>query len=233
VTAKEQHSPTQPHDSKGKEKVQIEAIKQLSKMTSSGKPEASCQVAKAQGNNNVPYCWCCFTKGHAIADCTMTMYCLICNCNEHVKERCPKWQSEKPSAVTCGYAVEGMQFFQIPHVTSEQQKNDSQTAIIQVIDGALSIPNMISELERLILTRWSWKVEEIGTNIFRAIFPNKTELQCMVEWGVVQTKFLNAKLKIGERMIDNKVVKILPKIWVQFNDLPKENTLYCSLKRGI
>jgi hypothetical protein len=44
----------------------------------------------------------------------------------------------------------------------------------------------------------------------------------MVEWGVVQTKFQNAKLKIGERMIDNKVVKVLPRIWVQFNGLPNE-----------
>jgi hypothetical protein len=65
-------------------------------------------------------------------------------------------------------------------------------------------------------------VEEIGNNIFRTIFPNKTELQHMVEWGVVQTKFQNAQLKIRERMIDNKVVKVLPRIWVQFNRLPKE-----------
>jgi hypothetical protein len=44
----------------------------------------------------------------------------------------------------------------------------------------------------------------------------------MVEWGVVQTKFDNAKLKIVKKMIDNKVVKVLPKIWVQFIGLPKE-----------
>jgi hypothetical protein len=70
---------------------------------------------------------------------------------------------------------------------------------------------VISKLERLIPTKWSWKVEEVGNNIFRTVFPNKTELQRMVEWGVVQTKFQNAKLKIGERMIDNKVVKVLPR----------------------
>jgi hypothetical protein len=54
------------------------------------------------------------------------------------------------------------------------------------------------------------------------MFPNKNELRCMVEWGVVQSKFNNAKLRIGERVIDNKVVKILPKIWVQFNGHPTE-----------
>jgi hypothetical protein len=43
-------------------------------------------------------------------------------------------------------------------------------------------------------------VENIGNNTFRTVFPNKTELQRMVEWGVVQSKFNNAKLKIGEKV---------------------------------
>jgi hypothetical protein len=81
---------------------------------------------------------------------------------------------------------------------------------------------VISELARLIPTNWSWKVEDIGNNTFRTVFPNKTELQRMVEWGVVHSKFNNAKIKIGEKSIDNKVVKVLPKIWVQFNGLPNE-----------
>jgi hypothetical protein len=65
-------------------------------------------------------------------------------------------------------------------------------------------------------------VEAIGNNMFKTLFPNKAELQRMVEWGVVQSKFQNAKLKIEEKMIYNKAVKVLPKVWVQFNGLPKE-----------
>jgi hypothetical protein len=89
------------------------------------------------------------------------------------------------------------------------------------MDGALSIPNVISELECLIPTKWTWKVEAIGNNMFKTLFPNKAELQRMVEWGVAQSKFQNAKLKIEEKMIYNKAVKVLPKVWVQFNGLPK------------
>jgi hypothetical protein len=74
----------------------------------------------------------------------------------------------------------------------------------------------------LIPTKWSWKVKYIGNNTFRIVFPNKTELQRMVKWGVVHSKFNNAKIKIGEMSIDNKVVKVLPKIWVQFNGRPNE-----------
>jgi hypothetical protein len=85
--------------------------------------------------------------------------------------------------------VEGLGVFHIPHVTTQQQKEHSCTAIIQVTDGALSIPNVISELKGLLPTKWTWKVEEFWTNTFKTLFLNKAELQRMVEWGVVQSKF--------------------------------------------
>jgi hypothetical protein len=80
---------------------------------------------------------------------------------------------------------------------------------------------VISELERLIPTKWIWKVEEIESNMFQTIFPTIAELQRMVEWGVVQSNFDNAKLKIEDKMVDNKAIKVLPKVWVQFNGLTK------------
>jgi hypothetical protein len=77
-----------------------------------------------------------------------------------------------------------MGFFQILHTTAQQQKNDLRTVMIQVTDGVLSIPNVISGLERLIPTKWSWMVENIGSNTFGTVFPKKIELQRMVECGV-------------------------------------------------
>jgi hypothetical protein len=139
-----------------------------------------------------------------------------------MKTRCPKWRGDKPAALTCGYVVDGLVFFHIPHATTQQQRDEFQSALIRVMDGALSIPNVISELQCLILTTWNWKVEDIGNNMFRTMFPNKAELQRMVKWGVIHSKFQNAKLKIEEKMIDNKAVKVLPKVWVQFIGLPNE-----------
>jgi hypothetical protein len=57
---------------------------------------------------------------HGASDCHVIMYCPICDCNEHSKTRCPKWRADKPMALTCGYAVEGLWFFQIPHTTANQ-----------------------------------------------------------------------------------------------------------------
>jgi hypothetical protein len=65
-------------------------------------------------------------------------------------------------------------------------------------------------------------VEVVGNNSFRTVFPSRSELLRMVEVGrgVVHSKFQNTKLRIEERMVDNKVKYILPKVWVQFTGLP-------------
>jgi hypothetical protein len=62
-------------------------------------------------------------------------------------------------------------------------------------------------------------VEEIGINSLKTVFPSKAELQRIVEWGVVHTKFQNAKIKIEERMVDNEVKFVLPGVWIQFTGL--------------
>jgi hypothetical protein len=41
----------------------------------------------------------------------------------------------------------------------------------------------------------------------------------MVEWGVVHTKFQNAKIKIEEWMVDNEVKFVLSRVWIQFTGL--------------
>jgi hypothetical protein len=82
------------------------------------------------------------------------------------------------------------------------------------------VPNIISELERLILGSWKWNMEEIDNNSFKTIFPSKVELQRIVKWGVVHTKFQSAKIKIEERLVDNEVKFVLPRMWIQFTGLP-------------
>jgi hypothetical protein len=76
-------------------------------------------------------------------------------------------------------------------------------------------------LERLIPRPWKWIVEENGNNLFKTVFPSQSELQRMVEWRVVHTKFQNAKIKIEERMVDNDVKFVLPRVWIQFTGLPE------------
>jgi hypothetical protein len=99
-------------------------------------------------------------------------------------------------------------FFHISHNISKKQRYDSLIALIKVTDRELSIPGV-----------WTWNMEATGNNTFRTIFSSKVELQCMVEWGVIHTKFLNAKLQIEEQIMDNEVEYVLPKVWIHVTSL--------------
>jgi hypothetical protein len=183
-------------------------------------PESSKQGEIRGGSGKVPYCYRCKTKGHANEVCHASMYCDVCASHDHVRPRCPKFRAVRLVAMTCGFAVEGHGFFHIHHDASHQQCNEARLALISVFDGSLTVQNVISELESLILGPWRWNVEEIGNNLFKMVFPSKAELLRMVEWGVVQSKFRKAKIRIEERMVDNEVKLVLPKVWIQFTGLP-------------
>ncbi|TVU43222.1 hypothetical protein EJB05_09669, partial [Eragrostis curvula] len=175
-------------------------------------PQSSEQAASKKGNGKPPYCTRCYTKGHTLQEeCKDEMYCEICDCTSHMTTRCPKYRGDKPSAVPVGYAVEGLGFFLIPNSVTQALRNDSRNALIRITDGVLTVPDVISELERLIPGRWRWHAEDLGQNTFKTLFPSRAELQRMVEWGIVQTKIQNAKLQIDERNIPSEVKYVLPK----------------------
>jgi hypothetical protein len=184
-------------------------------------PESSYKAAaRKEGGGKVAYCFRSKTKGHAIEECHAEMYCDICESRDHIRPRCPKFRAAKQAAVPCGYAVEGLGFFHIAHDAIHKHKKDDRAALIKITDGVLTIPNVISELERSIPGGWTWNVEATGNNTIKTIFPSRAELHRMVEWGVVHTKIQNAKLQIEERLVDNEVKYTLPKVWVQFIGLP-------------
>ncbi|TVT98286.1 hypothetical protein EJB05_56418, partial [Eragrostis curvula] len=196
---------------------------ELSKSTPSADvPESSDQAAtKGSSGNKAPYCYRCYTKGHAIKDCTADCYCEIHDNNEHDTIRCPTFRGTKITPKLCGYAVEGLGFYHIPYTVTHKHKSESQTALIKVSKGNMNSSQVTSELERLVSNRWRWAVQDIGKNSFKATFPSKAELQRMVEWGVVHTKY-NADMQVIERVARGEAKSNLPRVWVQFTGLPKE-----------
>jgi hypothetical protein len=168
-----------------------------------------------------PYCCRCLTKGHVMQGCTIELWCDICNCDAHNAERCHQFRGVKPNVVTYGYAVDGLGSFHIPYTPSQKHRGDSKNAIIKVSGGALSVVQVSSELERLVPVRWKWEVESVGTNVFKTQFPSRADLEHMIEWGVVQTKF-NASMSIEEKVLLVEVKSTSGKVWVQITGIPKE-----------
>jgi hypothetical protein len=113
------------------------------------------QINHKEGGGKVSYCFHCKTKGHIIESCHASMYCEICDRHDHLKPRCPKFRVAKMSGTPCGYVVDGLGFFHIPHDMSAKQRTDVKSALIRVIEGKLVVQDVVSKPERLIPGDWS------------------------------------------------------------------------------
>jgi hypothetical protein len=161
------------------------------------------------------------------------MFCDICESPDHVRVRCPKFRVAKGAAVPCEFAVEGLGFFRIPHKSLAKQCTEAHSALISVTNGVPSNQEVIAKLQWLIPGGWVWNVEAVGNNGFCTVFLSRAELLRMVYWRVVHSKFQNAKLRIEERMVDNEVRYVLPKVWVQFTSLSshlRDYLIICAIR---
>jgi hypothetical protein len=153
--------------------------------------------------------------------CSAKLYCDICQSEAHNTDRCLQFPGAKPSALTCGYVVDGLGFYYIPSVPRQKVKGEPLAAVVKVTGGLLTETLVISELQRLVSSEWNWEVVKMGFNCFSTTFTSRAELDHMVEWGVVQTKY-NDTMKVEEFVLHKKAKAELGRIWIQFIGLPSE-----------
>jgi hypothetical protein len=111
--------------------------------------ESSAQ-GEARGSKvpNKPYYHCCLSKGHVKEDCVTPLSCEICTSLTHLKLRCPlQKKATKVFTMTCGYAVDGLGFYYIPHQALTKPKMDHNVAIIKVIEGSMSGDQVVVEMD--------------------------------------------------------------------------------------
>jgi hypothetical protein len=116
--------------------------------------------------------------------------------------------------VTCGCAVDGLGFYYIPHSHTTRPRVEAKAAIIQVIEGEIRSTQVEAEMQRLVPSQYAWKIDELGKNRFKTIFPSKGEMNRMIEWGIVQTKDRKAKLLISEANGCNISKQSMRRVWV-------------------
>jgi hypothetical protein len=97
-------------------------------------------------------------------------------------------KANKVFAMTFSYVVDGLGFYYIPHQTLPKHKSDHNAAIIRVIEGVMSAEQVAAELDHLAPGFAKCEVQQVDSSTFRTYFQSKTELQRMVEWGILQTK---------------------------------------------
>jgi hypothetical protein len=99
-------------------------------------PESLAQ-GEARSNSEFgkpPYCYRCLSRGHPKEECVAQLVCEICDSTSHVKTRCSLHKKVvKSFAMTCGYAVDGLGFYYIPHSMVPGNKYVAKAAVIKVI----------------------------------------------------------------------------------------------------
>jgi hypothetical protein len=169
------------------------------------------------------YCHRCLSKGHVKCDCVVVLACDICSSHSHLKPRCPLHKkAAKIYAMTCGYAVDGLGFYYIPHQASSRPRSDHNAMVIWVLEGTLTGEQVVLEMDRLLPGPSKWVVQEMDRNTFKVNFQSRMDLNRMVEWGVVQTKDKMAKLIIEESNGGSHFKQALCRVWVQMMGLPGE-----------
>jgi len=127
------------------------------------------------------------------------------------------------TAFPCGYAVEGLGFYFIPVAENPKTNLEEKSAVVRVLESSLTADQLTVELEKLLPGKHKWEIEERGTDAFVTNFPSSNLLDCVVNWGPMDTKTVKGKNRFekgGENDVYNKYE--IDKVWVQFRGLPKE-----------
>jgi hypothetical protein len=129
-----------------------------------------------------PYCYRCLTRGHLKEECTVNLFCDICESAAHVKGHCPLLKKAKSTyALTCGYVIDGLGFYYIPSSVAVRPRAVVKTALVRVVEDNMNVMQIRMELERLVPAKVAWEVEEIERNIFKIVFPSKGEMLRMID----------------------------------------------------
>jgi hypothetical protein len=96
-------------------------------------------------------CYRCAKPGHCFFfDCTAIL-CDYCELADHKSEDCPLLNAPKPQIIVHRCADEKLVFFECPVTRSYKPKLQStHIGILSVTGGELSIPQIVTQLQRLV-----------------------------------------------------------------------------------
>ncbi|CAN6249131.1 unnamed protein product [Urochloa humidicola] len=176
---------------------------------------------KGKGKPEDAWCFRCCPKGHVTADCSTTLFCDICESEDHVAAKCPLKKKPRPVAVAVGYAVDDLGFYHIPHGPINVSKTDRNIVLIKVEGGSLTEEELINHLRRLFSAKFEWDIQLHAPNMWVAPFPSKADFTRAINFG-------SADLKNGMRLSFERFEEEqeyfgheLLTVWMRTVNLPK------------
>jgi hypothetical protein len=154
-------------------------------------------------------------------DCTAIL-CDYCELASHKSEDCPLLSATKSQIITHGYSDEKLFFFECLATKSYRPKLEStRNGTITISDGELSIPQVVSQLRRLVPSEdFQWEVSQIDHNVFKTTFPSKMEVERMKIYGTFLVPNTNIKLSVDQWVPSVQPTYVLPEVWVYVSGIP-------------
>jgi hypothetical protein len=176
---------------------------------------------RSSGDGSKPFCFRCYKPGHGKLECKAKLMCDICASTEHLTGRCPILKQPRLMAHPCGYDVNGLGFYHIPHAPVHISKANNTSALVTVQGGVLSIPQLVAELSRLIPERWHWEVTQHEKNSYIMPFPSRGDLLRSVAFEKAHIKEHNVDLLFEEWQPKEEGYP-LPRVWIRIFRLPSK-----------
>jgi hypothetical protein len=169
------HLPPAHHETSKRDSPNETKIKEKQNKTI---PDSNSNLTKSMAHHNqtkelTTWFLSCLGRGHAKETCEVELLCDIYESHAHVRARCPAYKKAiKSFEMTCGYGIDGLGFYYIPHASSIKNKGDTKATIIRVIEGTMTGSQVTAKMERLVPGKGKWVVEEVRNNTFKTFFPS-------------------------------------------------------------
>jgi hypothetical protein len=186
-------------------------------MTEVGVEAADTARNRTKDRDKGKWCFRCRSKGHASAECTTVLFCVICESEEHVAAACLVKKKPRPVAHAVGYAMDDLGFYHIPHAPFATAKKVGNTALVHVEGGSLTEEALRGHLKRLIPCKFEWDVQVHAEDTWIVPFPSKSELRRTMNFGRADLKD-GMFLKFEEEEYFGHELTLL---WMRVLNLPK------------
>jgi hypothetical protein len=94
--------------------------------------------------------------------------------------------------------------------------------LLSVIGGELSIPGIVTQLQRLApIENFAWECRQVGRNVFKVTFPNKEAIERLTRFGTFHVPNSSIKLNFEQCVSSMEPTSKLPEIWVLMSGIPQ------------
>jgi hypothetical protein len=92
----------------------------------------------SSGEGSKPFCFRCYKPGHGKLECKTKLFCDICATTKHLIGRCPILKQPRLLAHSCGYDVNRLGFYHVPHAPITFGKANNTSVLVTVQGGTLA-----------------------------------------------------------------------------------------------